>query len=36
MAELAHALYRRFVEDEVGRGMDFSAMLQRFEKHGRG
>ncbi len=29
-------LYRRFVEEEGGRGMDFSAMLPRFEKRGRG
>lgn len=36
MGQLAHALYRRFVEDEGGRGMDFSAMLPRFEKRGRG
>lgn len=36
MGQLAHALYRRFVEDEGGRGMDFSAMLPRFETRGRG
>jgi 3-hydroxyisobutyrate dehydrogenase len=36
MGALAHALYRRFVEDEGGRGMDFSAMLPRFEGRGRG
>ncbi|MBD9525492.1 3-hydroxyisobutyrate dehydrogenase [Paracoccus sp. PAR01] len=31
MGELAAALYARFVEDEDGRGKDFSAMLPRFE-----
>lgn len=33
----AHAteLYRRFVEEENGKGMDFSAMLPRFEKRHR-
>lgn len=36
MGQLAAALYTRFVEDEDGRGMDFSAMLPRFEKRGRG
>ncbi len=36
MGELAAALYTRFVEDEDGKGMDFSAMLPRFEKRGRG
>lgn len=35
MGQLAAELYRRFVEDEAGRGMDFSAMLPRFEKRGR-
>ena len=35
MGQLAAALYRQFVEDEGGRGMDFSAMLPRFEKRGR-
>jgi len=35
MGELAADLYRRFVEDENGLGMDFSAMLPRFEKRGR-
>ena len=35
MGALAAELYRRFVEDEGGRGMDFSAMLPRFEKRGR-
>lgn len=34
----AHALelYRQFVEDEGGKGRDFSAMLPRFEDRGRG
>lgn len=36
MGQLAADLYRRFVEDEDGKGMDFSAMLPRFEKRGRG
>jgi 3-hydroxyisobutyrate dehydrogenase len=36
MGALAADLYRRFVEEEDGRGMDFSAMLPRFEKRGRG
>ena len=35
MGQLATDLYRRFVEDEGGKGMDFSAMLPRFEKRGR-
>lgn len=35
MGRLAHELYRRFVEEEDGRGKDFSAMLPRFEKRGR-
>ena len=35
MGLLATDLYRRFVEDEGGKGMDFSAMLPRFEKRGR-
>ena len=35
MGRLAAQLYRTFVEDEGGRGMDFSAMLPRFEKRGR-
>ena len=35
MGQLATALYRQFVETEGGRGMDFSAMLPRFEKRGR-
>ncbi len=36
MGELARALYARFVDEEDGRGKDFSAMLPRFEKRGRG
>lgn len=36
MGQLAAALYEQFVEAEGGRGMDFSAMLPRFEKRGRG
>jgi len=36
MGQLAAELYRRFVEDEGGRGRDFSAMLPRFEGRGRG
>lgn len=36
MGQLATALYEQFVETEGGRGMDFSAMLPRFEKRGRG
>ena len=36
MGQLAAALYASFVETEGGRGMDFSAMLPRFEKRGRG
>lgn len=32
MGQLAAELYRRFVEEEGGRSMDFSAMLPRFEK----
>ena len=36
MGELAQALYTQFVENEEGMGMDFSAMLPRFEKRGRG
>jgi len=36
MGQLAAALYERFVEAEDGRGMDFSAMLPRFERRGRG
>lgn len=36
MGELATRLYEAFVEREEGRGMDFSAMLPRFEKRHRG
>ncbi|SMX42717.1 3-hydroxyisobutyrate dehydrogenase [Actibacterium lipolyticum] len=36
MGERAAALYSSFVEDEDGKGMDFSAMLPRFEKRSRG
>jgi 3-hydroxyisobutyrate dehydrogenase len=36
MGALAAELYRRFVEEEDGRGRDFSAMLPRFEGRGRG
>tara|TARA_R110002110_G_scaffold35069_1_gene118692 strand:+ start:2306 stop:3178 length:873 start_codon:yes stop_codon:yes gene_type:complete len=36
MGQLAAALYARFVEEEDGKGKDFSAMLPRFEKRGRG
>ena len=36
MGALAAALYARFVEEEDGRGRDFSAMLPRFEGRGRG
>ena len=35
MGQLATSLYQSFVETEGGRGMDFSAMLPRFEKRGR-
>lgn len=35
MGERALELYRRFVEEEDGRGKDFSAMLPRFEKLSR-
>ena len=35
MGARAAELYARFVEDEDGRGRDFSAMLPRFEKRGR-
>ncbi|MCW1933529.1 3-hydroxyisobutyrate dehydrogenase [Pararhodobacter zhoushanensis] len=35
MGQLAAALYQQFVEAEDGKGMDFSAMLPRFEKRGR-
>lgn len=36
MGALAARLYESFVETEGGRGMDFSAMLPRFEKRHRG
>ncbi|UXU74888.1 MULTISPECIES: 3-hydroxyisobutyrate dehydrogenase [unclassified Paracoccus (in: a-proteobacteria)] len=35
MGELASRLYASFVEEEDGRGRDFSAMLPRFEKRHR-
>ena len=35
MGQLAQTLYHRFVEDEDGRGRDFSAMLPRFTSKGR-
>lgn len=35
MGQLAADLYRRFVEEEDGRGMDFSAMLPRFSARSR-
>ncbi|WP_095589839.1 3-hydroxyisobutyrate dehydrogenase [Actibacterium ureilyticum] len=36
MGQAAAALYAAFVEAEDGKGRDFSAMLPRFEKRGRG
>ncbi len=36
MGQAATALYEQFVEQENGLGRDFSAMLPRFEKRGRG
>lgn len=36
MGALAQQLYATFVETEDGKGMDFSAMLPRFEKRHRG
>ncbi len=36
MGQLATALYTAFVEDEDGRGRDFSAMLPRLSARGRG
>ena len=36
MGAQALELYRQFVDAEDGRGKDFSAMLPRFEKRGRG
>ncbi|MBL3704751.1 3-hydroxyisobutyrate dehydrogenase [Sulfitobacter sp. BDSS02] len=35
MGQLAQSLYARFVEEEDGKGRDFSAMLPRFEKRNR-
>jgi 3-hydroxyisobutyrate dehydrogenase len=35
MGQAATTLYEKFVESEGGLGMDFSAMLPRFEKRGR-
>jgi len=35
MGQLAASLYEQFVEREEGKGMDFSAMLPRFEKRTR-
>ncbi|WP_058261149.1 3-hydroxyisobutyrate dehydrogenase [Thalassovita gelatinovora] len=35
MGQMAKALYEQFVENEGGKGMDFSAMLPRFENRGR-
>lgn len=35
MGQMARDLYQRFVEDEDGKGRDFSAMLPRFEKRDR-
>ncbi|MBB5721732.1 3-hydroxyisobutyrate dehydrogenase [Loktanella ponticola] len=35
MGEVATTLYERFVENEDGRGRDFSAMLTRFSNRGR-
>ena len=35
MGQAATDLYAQFVENEDGRGQDFSAMLPRFEKRGR-
>jgi 3-hydroxyisobutyrate dehydrogenase len=36
LGQAATTLYETFVEHEDGRGRDFSAMLPRFEKRGRG
>jgi len=36
MGRAACDLYAQFVEHENGKGRDFSAMLPRFEKRGRG
>ena len=35
MGQMAAALYEQFVENEDGKGMDFSAMLPRFQKRTR-
>jgi len=35
MGQAATALYQQFVENEGGRGKDFSAMLPRFESRRR-
>lgn len=35
LGAMAAALYRQFVEEEDGEGLDFSAMLPRFESRGR-
>ncbi len=35
LGTMALELYRKFVEEEDGKGLDFSAMLPRFEKRGR-
>ncbi|MDJ0820510.1 MAG: 3-hydroxyisobutyrate dehydrogenase [Paracoccaceae bacterium] len=35
LGKAAHDLYRHFVEDEGGKGRDFSAMLPRFESRSR-
>jgi 3-hydroxyisobutyrate dehydrogenase len=35
MGQVARDLYASFVEDEDGKGKDFSAMLPRFEKQSR-
>jgi len=36
MGQLAEALYTQFVDNEDGKGKDFSAMLPRFESRNRG
>ena len=36
MGELAAKLYSSFVEEEDGKGRDFSAMLPRLAARGRG
>ena len=35
MGQMAHKLYQQFVENEDGKGRDFSAMLPRFLERGR-